>query len=137
MDEYKHYYRIGASGVIIHAFSDAFEQPQDGDVEELDGDGGRHFNRVIVNERGQFRYKIIKGALTERTQTELDEEWSARPAPPETDAQKIARLEDENAMMALEFMNSQIELMNNQTRLDQNEQAQADMLLMLVEGGVL
>jgi len=94
LDEYKHYYRLDAAGTIVtYAFSTAFEQPQDGDyfVEY----GGRHFNPVITNDRGQYTLKRVDGAIVQRTQAELDAEWAARPPAPETDAEKIARLEAE------------------------------------------
>lgn len=81
MNSYKHYIRI-ENDIVIHGFSDAFEQPQAGDL-ALSGEFGRHFQLNIRNDRGQFRYKLVEGQMTERGQAELDTEWNARPpAPP-------------------------------------------------------
>ncbi|CQR58437.1 XkdW family protein [Paenibacillus riograndensis] len=60
------------------------------------------------------------------------EELQAQPVPelPETDAERMARLEAENATLLLE-------LVQTQTRQNQVEKDQAALLLSLVEGGVL
>jgi len=135
--QHKHYYRTREDGVIIHAFSDAFEQPQEGDVEAQDSDGGRHFNPDLMNERRQFAFRLEDGKRVPRAQEELDAEWAARPPEPETDAQKIARLEDENAGLMLELAEAAIRQNEAEIRLDAAEQTQADLLLTLVtEGGL-
>jgi len=97
MDGYKHYIRINEAGTIVHGFSDAFEQPQDGDILIVE-DGPRHFHlywpEPLVNERGQYRYKWIGGQRVERSQAELDAEWAARPPAPLTpNEQRLADLE--------------------------------------------
>jgi len=63
--------------------------------------------------------------------------WSAEkfeptpPPPPPTPEQiRLNQLESENAFIALELVDTQI-------RLDQTEQTQADLLLLLVEKGVV
>ena len=62
------------------------------------------------------------------SQEEID---AIRNAPrPETDSEKIARLEEENAVIALELIDTQI-------RLEQSEREQASLLLELVEKGVI
>ena len=51
MDEFynKHYIRIDTEGRIIKGFSDAFEQPIDGDI-CINEKGGRHFEMLgVVN----------------------------------------------------------------------------------------
>lgn len=95
MDEFKHYYRLDAAGIVIYTFSTAFEQPREADY--LVGTGGRHFDPDIKNERGQYILKIVAGGIAERSQQELDDEWAARPPEPETAEQKIARLETDLA----------------------------------------
>lgn len=83
MDGYKHFIRANEAGIIIHGFSSAFEQPQAGDL-ELTGQDGRHFQITLLTGRGQNKYKIANGAMVERTQQELDDEWASRPpAPPD------------------------------------------------------
>lgn len=96
MDEYQHYLRVDDEGIVIHGFTTGFELPQEGDV-LLEGERGRQFQLELTIKRGvssfQYLYKIHDGLLVQRSQQELDAEWAARPPAPETDAQKIARLE--------------------------------------------
>lgn len=74
---------------------------------------------VTVDEVGQF--------LT----ADIEEVTPVEPEVPKTPEQiRIEQLEDENAMMALEVATANI-------RLDQAEQAQADLMLTLVLEGVL
>lgn len=87
MSEHKHYIRIDANNIIIYGFSDAFEQPITGDL-LLSGQDGRHFQFQLSNDRGQFIYKLINGAMVARTQEELDVEWNSRPPAPKTAEQK-------------------------------------------------
>lgn len=94
MDENKHYYRLDASGFVIYAFSDAFEQPLENDF--LFETGGRQFNPIITNERYQYIYKVVNDEVIERTQEELDAEWEARPpAPKSPDQIKIEMLTEQ------------------------------------------
>jgi hypothetical protein len=103
MDGYKHYIRTNEAGEIIHGFSDAFEQPQDGDILVLEN-GPRHFHLAwpepLTNERGQYRFRWIDGQRVERSQAELDAEWAARPPGPPTHEQRMRATED----MLLEFL---------------------------------
>lgn len=98
MSEYQHYIRVDANSIVIYGFTTGFEQPQPGDI-LLPNEDGRHFRIELRNERGQFRYKYVGGVMVQRTQTELDAEWAARPPEPETDAEKIARLESEKVAL--------------------------------------
>ena len=52
MDEYynKHYIRVDDDGRIIHGFSDAFEQPHDGDV-CINEQGGYQFRLIVVSDK--------------------------------------------------------------------------------------
>lgn len=101
MDGYKHYIRVNENGVIVHGFTDAFESPEPGDICILDN-GPRHFHLVhpwpLINERGQYRYRwdILEG-ITERSEEELDAEWASMPKP-ETQEDRIAKLEAELAV---------------------------------------
>ena len=97
MDGYKHYIRTNEAGIIIHGFSDAFEQPQDGDILVLEN-GPRHFHLAwpepLTNERGQYRFRWIDGQRVERSQEELDAEWSQRPPAPPSLEERIKVTED-------------------------------------------
>jgi hypothetical protein len=86
MDGYKHYIRTNEAGEIVHGFSDAFEQPQDGDILVLEN-GPRHFHEAwpesLTNERGQYRFRWIDGQCVAKARDELDAEWAQRlPEPP-------------------------------------------------------
>ncbi len=70
MDGYKHYIRLNQAGIIIHGFSNAFEQPQGGDV-LVNEDGPRHFNPVLTDGQGNLIYKWNGTQMVERTQDEI------------------------------------------------------------------
>jgi len=129
MDRYNHYIRVNDSSVVIHGFSDAFEQPQESDiliVEEAPRHFHESFTEPLRNERGQYRFKW-RDEIVERTQPELDDEWNSRQPDPPTD---IELLQMENAMLVVELVETQI-------RLDNAEAEQANLLLELVDKGVL
>jgi hypothetical protein len=98
MSDYKHYIRV-ENGIVIHGFTDAFEQPIAGDL-LLSEQDGRHFQMPLLTDRMQYKYKIVNGQMVERTQEELDAEWAARPAPPPAESDRIKAVED----MLLEIM---------------------------------
>jgi len=95
MNGHNHYQRVNEAGEIILGFSDAFEQPQDGDILVLE-DGPRHhheaFPETYVNERGQYRFRLVDGQQVAKTQEELDAEWSQRPPDPPTVQQQLDEL---------------------------------------------
>jgi len=133
MYTYQIYVRIDQAGTIVHGFTSAFETPQDGDI-LLYNIGPRHFHffwpEPLINERGQFRYKWTGSAIEERTQQELDDEWATRPPVPPTPQDRIATLETENAVIALDLIETQI-------ALEQVQSEQAALLLALVEAEVI
>lgn len=100
--EHKHYYRID-DGRVILAFSNAFEQPKETDF--LVGQGGRHFNPTIINERGQFIYKRYGSEIIDRTQEELEEEWAVRPVQKSPEQQRIEQLEADNVSLMAAMTN--------------------------------
>jgi hypothetical protein len=77
MEEFynKHYIRIDAINCIIKGFSDAFEQPGEGDI-CINQQGCRHFellgqiNPPLTNMSGIHLYKYTDGAVTETTEAE-------------------------------------------------------------------
>lgn len=129
MDGNKHYIRIDANNIVIHRFSDAFEAPLETDI-CVDTDAGRHYNDPYMNERGQFLYKWDGVDQMPRTQAELDAEWAARPPDPETDGQKIDRLETESVdtMLALTEVYE-----TNEVQDTTREQETVDTMLALTE----
>lgn len=91
MNGYKHYIRTDAAGVIIHRFSNAFEEPLPSDI-CVNEDGGRHYNDPVTNERGQFFARWDETQEVARSQTELDAEYAAIPKPPDPDAELAAAI---------------------------------------------
>lgn len=89
---YNHYIRVDSNNIIIDRYSDWEGKYQAGDilVEETEE---RHYNFPITNMRGQFIYKWDGTQQEERTQTELDAEWSARPVPPDPDEELAAAIQ--------------------------------------------
>lgn len=81
----KHYVRVDAEERIIKGFSDAFEQPQEGDV-CIEEQGGYQFrllaggeeNPTLCDDAGVALYKMEEGQVKQRTQEEIDAD-----APPE------------------------------------------------------
>jgi hypothetical protein len=78
LDEFynKHYVRLDTENRVIKGFSDAFEQPTDGDI-CINEQGGRHFeisgviNPPLINEAGIYLYKYVDGTVLERTADEI------------------------------------------------------------------
>lgn len=58
---------------------------------------GNYLPKPLMDERGVYRYKLEEGKAMERTQEEMDADYSARPVPatPKTNAE----LEAENALL--------------------------------------
>jgi len=77
------------------------------------------------------RYDDTAGRWVEGATPEEIEQMTPEPEPrPPAPQERIEALEEENAFLALELVNTQL-------RLDQAEQEQADLLLELVMKGVL
>lgn len=71
---YKHYIRVDGNTNIIKAFSDAFEQPEEGDI-CITEDGDRHFNLDIFEiQTNAYKYKWVNNTITEKT---LDEQYAS------------------------------------------------------------
>jgi hypothetical protein len=92
MDGYRHFIRTDTNGIVVKGFTDAFEQPQTGDL-KLTGYDGRHFTLQLTNERGQFIYKVENGSMVARSQAELDVEWNSRPPAEPSVEERLAAAE--------------------------------------------
>lgn len=72
----RHYIRLDSEGHIIKGFSDAFEQPIDGDI-CISEKSGRHFEMLglpeppLTNMQGIYIYKCVEGVAVERTADEI------------------------------------------------------------------
>ena len=93
----KHYIITDELGRILRGFSDDFEQP-DANAICICEDGGRHFqlngvvNPPMIDTSGIPKYKLVSGAVTERSQAEIDADVVQAPAPP-TLEERTAALE--------------------------------------------
>lgn len=96
----KHYIRIDEKGRIIKGFSDAFEQPQEGDT-VINEQGGRHFrlpveNRVnppLKTDEGIPLYKYEDKEVKERSEEEIQADIDALPPPPPSISERVAEIE--------------------------------------------
>lgn len=101
---YSVYARTDADNLVVQIFSDCFSQPQETDTLIKSGHGDEYVHvgyYQLYTSNGAHRYKISGGILTERSEEEIAEEIAGFPAPPETDAEKITRLEAELAAVRL------------------------------------
>lgn len=78
------------AGRVTAINSDAFVSG-DGwtQIDEGEGDRYRHAQnnyllKPLTDERGVYRYKLMDGLVTQRTQAEMDADFDARPAPEPT-----------------------------------------------------
>lgn len=107
MKPYIVYVKLDDANCITAVNSSAFLRDTDGWMEIDGGYGdkyhhaqGNYFDKPIMDERGIYRYKLEGGKPVERTAEEMDADYAARPAPPPTDKERIAALED--ALTAIE-----------------------------------
>ena len=83
MDGHNHYIRLEGNKVI-KGFSDAFEEPQEGDVLIAENTDQRHFfvngiiNPALTDEQGIAKYKYVDGEVVARSEQEIEAD---RPAP--------------------------------------------------------
>lgn len=81
---YKHYIRLDSAGRVIKGFSDAFEQPQAGDI-CISEDGGYQFrltpggpeNQTLVDYDNIPLYKYEGGAVVARSAGEIEADRAA------------------------------------------------------------
>ena len=110
MDEYIVYIRVDDAGRVVEINSSAFLSDTDGWVKIDHGVSdkfhhaqGNYFPKPIMDERGIYRYKLVDGAVVERTQDEMDADWiEPEVQPRETD--RITALEDKIASYEIAYM---------------------------------
>lgn len=102
MKPYIVYVKLDDANCITAVDSCAFLTDTDGWIEIDSGYGdkyhhaqGNYFTQPIMDERGICRYRLVLGVPQERTQAEMDADYAARPAPPPSDKERIAQLEEE------------------------------------------
>jgi len=69
---YNHYIRLNSQNEIIHAFSNAFDQPEETDI-LLYETKERHCQLQVMSEKyiGKYKYKYINNEIIEKTEDEL------------------------------------------------------------------
>ena len=96
------YVKPNDSGYITAVNSSAFLRETDGWMEIDSGYGdkyhhaqGNYFPQPIIDERGIYRYKLVDGAVVERTREEMDADYVVPEPKPSTD-ERVAQLEAQN-----------------------------------------
>ena len=99
MNPYIVYVRTGEKGCIVSVNSSAFLSDTSGWTEIDRGYTQRHhhaqgnyFPKPIMDERGIYRYKLVDGEAVERTQEEMDADYTPPEQRPTTE-QRVDALE--------------------------------------------
>lgn len=100
--EYVVYAKVDKQNRIIAVNSSAFLHDATGWTEIDCGTGEKYYYaqtrylpKSIIADMDIFRYKLVDGKPQERTQEEMDADYAARPAPPPSDKDRIAALEEQ------------------------------------------
>ena len=64
---------------------------------------GNYFPKPIMDERDIYRYKLVDGAVVERTQDEMDADW-VEPEVQSRETDRITALEDKTASYEIAYM---------------------------------
>lgn len=104
MDDYIVYIKTDIQGRVIAVNSSAFLTDTTGWTEIDSGAGdkyhhaqGNYLDKPICTDDGGYQYKLVDGAVVERTAEEIAADLAAQPTPPQSDAERIAALEEELA----------------------------------------
>lgn len=101
-ENYKVLVQTDDAGRVTVINSDAFVN---GDgwkaIDEGIGDRYHHaqnnyLQKPLTDERGVYRYKLVDGLVVQRTQTEMDADFDAQPAPQPTVEERMEALEAAN-----------------------------------------
>ena len=100
MDQpYKVLVRVDSAGRVVAINSSAFITDTDGWVEIDSGYGdryhhsqGNYLDGPLMDERGVYRYKLLDGAVVERTKEEMDADYTPPEQKPTTE-QRVDALE--------------------------------------------
>lgn len=95
---YTVYARTGEGGKVERIFSDCFEQPQEGDISIKSGSGDEYVHvgyYSLYTAQRAHRYVMEGQEMREATEEELAAEIAAFPPAPETEAEKLIRVEAE------------------------------------------
>lgn len=104
MDDYIVYIKTDEEGRITAVNSSAFLSDETGWIEIDSGAGdkyhhaqGNYLDKPICTDDGIYQYKLVDGAVVERTAEEIAADLAEQPAPGPTPEERIVELEDELA----------------------------------------
>lgn len=97
---HKQYIRVDADANVIHAFSDAFEQPELGDLLVTEN-GSRHFNLDLWFNGVIPRWHVSGDEMMERTDTELLTLWAQYQVAHPPQPSELEQLRAENTELKL------------------------------------
>lgn len=105
MRPYVVYVKVDESNRVTSINSSAFLADVTGWMEIDSGFGdkyhhaqGNYFDKPLCDERGIRRYKLVDGAAVERTQEEMDADYTPPEVKP-TDTERISQLESEKKLL--------------------------------------
>jgi hypothetical protein len=95
--------RVDSAGRVVAINSSAFVQDTDGWTEIDSGYGDRYHHAQgnylpgpLMDDRGVYRYKLVDGAVVERTQGEMDADYTEPEIKPSIEA-RVETVEGETA----------------------------------------
>ena len=105
MNPYIVYVKLDEENPITAVNSSAFLRETDGWTEIDSGFGdryhhaqGNYFHYPVMDDRGVYRYKLADGKAVERSQEEMDADYTPPEVKP-TDAERISQLESEKKLL--------------------------------------
>lgn len=88
--------RVTAINSNAFVSGDGWTQIDEGEGDIYHHAQNNYLQKPLMDERGVYRYKLVDGFVIRRTQTEMDADFSARPAPPPTTEERVDALEATN-----------------------------------------
>jgi hypothetical protein len=130
----KHYERIDEKGYVIKGFSDAFEQPIQGDI-CVNEQGDRHYNPVLYDEKGCHRFKYV---VSERINITEQERLLEQNSKVDIDALKQEKILESKSVLATWLSSNPLESnCHNETQayysVTFEKQSQLTQLIMLMD----
>ena len=80
--------RVTAINSNAFVSGDEWTQIDEGKGDRYHHAQNNYLQKPLMDERGVYRYKLVDGMVTQRTQAEMDADFDARPAPEPTVEEK-------------------------------------------------
>lgn len=88
--------RVTAINSNAFVSGDGWTQIDEGEGDIYHHAQNNYLQKPLMDERGVYRYKLVDGLVTQRTQREMNADFDARPAPPPTTEERMNALESAN-----------------------------------------